>query len=344
MKRRDFLRLAVTGTGLALIPRSSRASDAHIEILLDEPIAPVTANLYGHFVEHLGGVVYDGIWVGESSKIANTGGIRRGSSTACVACPQARSGGQVDASPTATIGGMASVPARHVPAVRTSGRTTWRRFPMARRSTSPTSSARTISSASVGSRAVALSGRQSAQPARARLLSMGGVLQQPRRHLDPGRPEGQRRRSRSFQGALLGSRQRILGMRRQFHAGEYATEFRRFTAWLPRYGVRLAFIAVRTQQWRPLVDATVPRARSSRKVQACINAACGDWPSITIRGTPVAVATTDWNAGKGDAVEFTTDEWYELLNEADHMETLITDHWKVMGGDRLPASGQAGCR
>ena len=77
MKRRDFLRLAAAGTGLALFPRTSRAADAHIEILLDEPIGPVSANLYGHFVEHLGGVVYDGIWVGEDSQFANTGGIRR---------------------------------------------------------------------------------------------------------------------------------------------------------------------------------------------------------------------------------------------------------------------------
>src|SRR5262244_2022978 len=77
MDRRDFLRLAVAGTGLALIPRSSRAADAHIEVLLDEPIAPITPNLYGHFVEHLGGVVYDGIWVGEGSKIPNIGGIRK---------------------------------------------------------------------------------------------------------------------------------------------------------------------------------------------------------------------------------------------------------------------------
>ncbi len=42
-------------------------------------------------------------------------------------------------------------------------------------------------------------------------------------------------------------------------------------------------------------------------------------------------ATTDWNAGKGDAVQFSVDEWYELLNEADRMEGLITGHWAVMG-------------
>ena len=33
--------------------------------------------IYGHFVEHLGGVVYDGIWVGEGSRVPNIGGIRK---------------------------------------------------------------------------------------------------------------------------------------------------------------------------------------------------------------------------------------------------------------------------
>jgi hypothetical protein len=32
----------------------------------------------GHFIEHLGGVIYDGVWVGEKSKIPNEGGIRLG--------------------------------------------------------------------------------------------------------------------------------------------------------------------------------------------------------------------------------------------------------------------------
>jgi alpha-N-arabinofuranosidase len=42
-------------------------------------------------------------------------------------------------------------------------------------------------------------------------------------------------------------------------------------------------------------------------------------------------ATTDWNEGKGDAVRFTTDEWYELLKEASRIDDLITSHWAVMG-------------
>ena len=42
-------------------------------------------------------------------------------------------------------------------------------------------------------------------------------------------------------------------------------------------------------------------------------------------------ATTDWFKGKGDAVKFSNDEWYELLNESDRMDGLINSHWAVMG-------------
>ena len=32
--------------------------------------------MYSQFAEHIGGVIYDGIWVGPDSKIANVDGIR----------------------------------------------------------------------------------------------------------------------------------------------------------------------------------------------------------------------------------------------------------------------------
>lgn len=49
---------------------------ANIHICLDEPIACINRNIYGHFTEHLGTCIYEGIWVGEDSPIPNTGGIR----------------------------------------------------------------------------------------------------------------------------------------------------------------------------------------------------------------------------------------------------------------------------
>ena len=37
----------------------------------------IDKNIYGHFAEHLGRCIYDGIWVGEDSKIPNIHGIRK---------------------------------------------------------------------------------------------------------------------------------------------------------------------------------------------------------------------------------------------------------------------------
>lgn len=50
---------------------------AKIDIWLNDEIGCINPNIYGHFVEHLGGVVYDGIWVGEDSEIPNIKGFRR---------------------------------------------------------------------------------------------------------------------------------------------------------------------------------------------------------------------------------------------------------------------------
>ena len=47
-----------------------------LTILPNEPIATVSPYLYGQFAEHLGELVYPGIWVGPDSVIPNTNGIR----------------------------------------------------------------------------------------------------------------------------------------------------------------------------------------------------------------------------------------------------------------------------
>lgn len=48
-----------------------------IYVVLPEHLGKINPNIYGHFAEHIGGVIYDGIWVGESSSVPNIGGIRR---------------------------------------------------------------------------------------------------------------------------------------------------------------------------------------------------------------------------------------------------------------------------
>ena len=65
VKRRDFIRSAsIAAAGCALASKYSRrvfaqSADAHIEVLLDEPLGTVSPNIYGHFTENLSGVIYE---------------------------------------------------------------------------------------------------------------------------------------------------------------------------------------------------------------------------------------------------------------------------------------------
>lgn len=49
---------------------------AKLSIRADAPGPVIDRNIYGHFAEHLGRCVYEGLWVGEDSPIPNTRGIR----------------------------------------------------------------------------------------------------------------------------------------------------------------------------------------------------------------------------------------------------------------------------
>jgi len=85
INRRDFLHQGALGaSALLLTPKigwataaSSRVADSRIEVLFDEPLGTISPNIYGHFAENLGGVLYDGIWVGEKSPVPNINGLRK---------------------------------------------------------------------------------------------------------------------------------------------------------------------------------------------------------------------------------------------------------------------------
>jgi alpha-N-arabinofuranosidase len=84
-RRAALRRLAHAGAiaaGAAAAPRMlgavhRAAAELTVTVLFDEPIATIRPALYSQFAEHIGGVIYDGIWVGTESKVANSGGIRR---------------------------------------------------------------------------------------------------------------------------------------------------------------------------------------------------------------------------------------------------------------------------
>ena len=52
------------------------ASTIAVNVLLNEPIGTINPNIYGHFMEHLGGCIDEGCWVGTESHVSHTGGVR----------------------------------------------------------------------------------------------------------------------------------------------------------------------------------------------------------------------------------------------------------------------------
>ena len=85
MKRREFIRTSLAGTGALVFSqfagvralRAATGTDSRIEVLLGELLGTISPNIYGHFTENLGGVIYDGVWVGKNSKVPNIDGIRK---------------------------------------------------------------------------------------------------------------------------------------------------------------------------------------------------------------------------------------------------------------------------
>lgn len=84
--RRDFLRSSCLGAAgsiaLAfpgLLPPAQVAQRARgsIWIYPDEILGVIHPNIYGHMAEHVGRLVYDGIWVGENSAVPNEAGLRK---------------------------------------------------------------------------------------------------------------------------------------------------------------------------------------------------------------------------------------------------------------------------
>ncbi|HBY64430.1 MAG TPA: alpha-L-arabinofuranosidase [Solibacterales bacterium] len=75
MNRRQFL--GALPAAFALAPRPAGAAAGEVSVFLNEPIGDISPYVHGHFIEHLGGVIYDGVWVGEGSKIPNVRGVRK---------------------------------------------------------------------------------------------------------------------------------------------------------------------------------------------------------------------------------------------------------------------------
>jgi alpha-N-arabinofuranosidase len=344
MRRRHFLNSALNGaavlltgskaSALNLIPRMrsrSPATECRIEVLLNEPIGAIAPEIYGHFVEHLGGVVYDGIWVGEGSKIPNIGGIRRELVEAMkrIKPSVARWPGGCFADSYDWRDGIGPrsqrqrrtnfwVDAREWPKDVPDG--PWKYEPNQFGTDEFVRFCRLI-------------GAQPYLAANLRSLPAKSFYEWVEYCNSPaGRTSLSEIRINSgerepYKVRFWGIGNESWGCGGNFTPEEYAAEYRRYAEWVPRYGVDLAFIGSGPNggdmDWTRRFFAKLAERRGVGRMWG--------WALHHYSWNVSGGRTSDWFQGKGDAVKYETEEWFEMLREADRMESLITDHWTAMG-------------
>lgn len=315
------MKQAALGSAVLLAPRSVRAADARIEVLPDEPVGRIAPELYGHFTENIGGVVYDGIWVGEQSAIPNMGGIRTAlvEKMRRIKPPVVRWPGGCFADSYDWRDGIG--PRAHRPR-RTNfwiNDSFLRRAPDGPQKYDPNQ---------FGTNEFAhfcrLIGAQPYIAANVRSLTPQDFDQwveycnAPAGLTTLSAQRAAAGDSEPFGVRYWGVGNESWGCGGNFTPEEYATEFRRFTSWVPDYGPPLSFIASGPSggdlDWtRRFFSKLVERDRGllGRVYGWAMHYYCG-------------------TAGKGDAIDFTVDDWYELLGKAIEMEPLIQRQWAAM--------------
>jgi alpha-L-arabinofuranosidase len=336
LQRRDFLRSTVAGAGVLLASRclpfaeafDSATTGGRIEVL-DEPLGTISPNIYGHFTENLSGVVYDGMWVGENSKIPNIHGIRkelveemRKIKPAVVRFPGGcfadsydwRDGiGPTDKRPRRTNfwedEESPRAPDSHKYDPNQFGTNEFVRFCKLMGSEPYLAGNVRSLTAQDFYRWIEYCNSPAGSTTLADTRAAAGFP-------DP------------FNVRYWGVGNESWGCGGNFTPQEYAVEFRRWTTWVPRFHQELAFIAsgpnVDDWNWtRGFLEEILKKGRG--QLRSVYGMALHHYAWNLSRG-----ATQDWVKGKGDALKFDVVDWYELLREGDRMEGLITGHWQIM--------------
>jgi alpha-N-arabinofuranosidase len=335
--RRDFVRGGVLGAGCLLFSRmapfataSPTGADSRIEVLLGEPLGTISPNIYGHFAENLGGVIYDGIWVGENSKVPNHNGIRKElvEEMRKIKAPVVRYPGGCFADSYDWRDGIG-------PADKRPRRTNfWEQVESA---SGPASHKYDPNQFGTNEfiRFCKLIGSQPYLAANVRSLPAEAFYQWVEYCNSPAGSTtlADTRASAGFTDPFgvrfWGVGNESWGCGGNFTPQEYAVEFRRYTAWLPRYGQELSFIASgpNDENWdwtRGFLEEIL--RKGPNELHSIYGMALHYYAWNLSRGR-----TKDWNEGKGDALKFDVVDWYELLRQGDVMESLIDGHWLVMG-------------
>jgi alpha-L-arabinofuranosidase len=337
MRRREFIQYAgCAGMAFAVSGRDawSQLADSRIEILLNEPIAQISPMIYGQFTEHIGGVIYDGVWVGRESKIPNVNGIRKAlvDKLREIRVPVIRWPGGCAADSYDWRDGVG-------PAEKRPRRTNfWEIDPDASRLHEK--GRQIFETNEFGTdefmQLCKLAGAQPYVAANLRSLSPldfdhwveycnspKGSTTLAEMRAAGGSPD-------PFGVRYWGVGNESWGCGGNFTPEEYASEFRRFTTWVPRYGVDLQFIGSGPNgddvDWTQRFFEQISTGKHSYS-----NPSFAGWSIHHYAWNLSRGKTQDWIKGKGDALQFDAVDWYEVLRESDRMQQIINDHWTVMG-------------
>jgi alpha-L-arabinofuranosidase len=319
--RRRFLgSLAAAGLAALARPRPLQAADAEIEIDPSQPGPRINPHVYGHFIEHLGGVVYDGIWVGRDSKIANLGGLRRQfvDDLKRIGAPNLRWPGGCFADGYHWRDGIGP------PGQRPRTYNYWEnRMPAGRHA---------VESNAFGIHEfMRLCRLVGAEPYLAANVGSGSPREfhdwvsycnAPPGTLSLADERGANGDEDSFQVKYWGVGNESWGCGGNMTGGEYATEYRKYIAQFPVYVP-------------PFWVATGPRGHSA---DGDVGWTEGFFQGLQgVRGLGVRVDGfalhyyTDFRQTAEDGAKFDARGWYAVLHKGAHIEKVINDHWEIMG-------------
>lgn len=337
MRRREFIQYAgCAGMAFAVANRNawSQVADSRIAILLNEPIGRISPTIYGQFTEHIGGVIYDGVWVGRNSKIANVNGIRKAlvDKLREIRVPVIRWPGGCAADSYDWRDGVG-------PSEKRPRRTNfWETDPDVVRLHER--GRQIFETNEFGTNEFMqfckLAGAEPYVAANLRSLSpldfdhWVEYCNSPEGSTTLAEMRAAGGSAQPFGVRYWGVGNESWGCGGNFTPEEYASEFRKFTTWVPRYGVDLQFIGS-----GPNGDDVDWTRRFFEQLytgkHAFSNANFTGWSIHHYAWNLSRGKTQDWIQGKGDALQFAAVDWYELMRESDRMERIINDHWTAMG-------------
>ncbi len=326
MRRREFLSTTLAVAAAGALSRPTRAAEGLVEVLLDEPIGEIAPELHGQFTEHIGEVVYGGIWVGEDSKIPNIGGIRKAlvERLRQLRVPVIRWPGGCFADTYNWRDGIGPRAQRPVRTNFWDNAAQLRKAPAGPQKYDPN----TFGTAEF-MRFCRLCGAQPYVAVNVRSQtpldfdewveycnSPAGSTTLARTRAGDGSDD-------PYNALYWGIGNESWGCGGHFRPEEYSVEFRRFTVYVPDYGLKLRFIAC-----GPGADWRDPATSWTRGFLENIVAKN---PRILDAIYGLSMHYYCGTTGKGDSLDFTTDDWYEMLWQADAMDALIAQNWLAMG-------------